>query len=188
MSPIIAVYGTSVWFGGYSGASHFNSGVSTWNVYNTDNGLSDNFVGRIAVESGGAAWFGTYVGADRFDNASWTSYNGRQWSCRGQCSFALHRWKENTKWFGSWHSGVTKFDGFSWTIYNIENSGIINNGVNAIASGPDGSMWFATNGGVSRLSYASDIDQPAPPSDVTVEDVPDDHGHSLEVSWTLSAG
>ncbi len=52
-------------------------------------------------------------------------------------------------WFGT-NSGVSVFDGETWTSYGTSD-GLVNNIVKAIAIDLEGSKWFGTEGGVSKL-------------------------------------
>jgi len=49
---------------------------------------------------------------------------------------------------------VSKFDGISWTTYNWSN-GLVSDYINAITIDAQGNKWFATAGGVSKLSDVS---------------------------------
>jgi len=65
------------WIGTNRGvARHIgNNTIENWTVFNTDNGLVDNFVQAIATEPFGKnIWFGTKGGVSVFDGKSWTSY------------------------------------------------------------------------------------------------------------------
>lgn len=54
-------------------------------------------------------------------------------------------------WFGTWGGGVSLFDGDkTWTSYSAED-GLAGNIVYSIAQEQDGTLWFGTNRGLSRL-------------------------------------
>ncbi|MEI8225718.1 MAG: two-component regulator propeller domain-containing protein [Bacteroidota bacterium] len=64
------------WFGTDQGIAR-HTGYKTlenWTVFNTDNGLVDNFVQAVAVDSKGNLWFGTKGGVSVFDGSAWTSF------------------------------------------------------------------------------------------------------------------
>jgi ligand-binding sensor domain-containing protein len=49
--------------------------MENWTVFDTDNGLVNNFVQAIATEPfGNNVWFGTKGGVSVFDGSNWTSY------------------------------------------------------------------------------------------------------------------
>ena len=69
---------------------------------------------------------------------------------------------QDNKWFGTYgfyndlindliHGGVSKFDGKEWTTYITSNSGLVVNGINAIAIDAQDNKWFGTNHGVSKF-------------------------------------
>jgi ligand-binding sensor domain-containing protein len=65
------------WIGTDKGvARHMgNNTVENWSVFNTGNGLVDNFVQAIANEPfGNNVWFGAKGGVSVFDGTNWTSY------------------------------------------------------------------------------------------------------------------
>lgn len=74
-SVCIAPDGTQ-WFGTDMGvARHVGSNtLEKWTIFNTGNGLIDNFVQFIAVDKKGKIWLGTKGGISVFDGAAWTNY------------------------------------------------------------------------------------------------------------------
>jgi len=65
------------WIGTNRGvARHIGSNsLENWTVFNTDNGLVNNFVQTIAVEPfGKTVWFGTKGGVSVYDGSNWTSF------------------------------------------------------------------------------------------------------------------
>jgi ligand-binding sensor domain-containing protein len=49
------------------------------------------------------------------------------------------------------NGGVLSFDGERWESISIDN-GLVSNSVTSIAVGPDGTIWFGTEYGISRFS------------------------------------
>jgi ligand-binding sensor domain-containing protein len=63
------------WFGTDKGLAR-HSGYKTlenWTVFNTENGLIDNFVQSIVADKDGRLWVGTKAGISIYDGQSWTS-------------------------------------------------------------------------------------------------------------------
>jgi ligand-binding sensor domain-containing protein len=52
-------------------------------------------------------------------------------------------------WFGSHYDGAARFDGKTWTLFGTQD-GLIHPNVTDIYVAKDGSVWFASNGGVTR--------------------------------------
>jgi ligand-binding sensor domain-containing protein len=75
-SICIAKDGTQ-WIGTNMGLARHtgNNTMENWTVFNTDNGLIDNFIQSIATEPFGKnVWIGTKGGVSVFDGINWTSY------------------------------------------------------------------------------------------------------------------
>ena len=67
----------SQWIGTSRGAARHtgNNTIENWTVFNTRNGLVNNFVQAIAAEPFGKnIWFGTKGGVSVFDGTGWTSF------------------------------------------------------------------------------------------------------------------
>jgi ligand-binding sensor domain-containing protein len=64
------------WFGTDMGVGKhvgFNT-LENWTIYNTENGLVNDFVQAIAIDTEGKVWFGTKGGISVFDGTEWSSY------------------------------------------------------------------------------------------------------------------
>jgi len=72
----ICIKGNTQWYGTDAGlASHEGYDyMENWTAYTTENGLADNFVQALAVDSFGKLWAGTKGGVSVFDGSKWTSY------------------------------------------------------------------------------------------------------------------
>ncbi len=72
----ICIEGNRQWYGTDAGlASHDGYDyMENWTAYTTENGLVDNFVQALAVDSSGKLWAGTKGGVSVFDGSKWTSY------------------------------------------------------------------------------------------------------------------
>ena len=64
------------WFGTDLGiARHIGSNtLEKWSIFNTDNGLVDNFVQAITSDNNGALWFGTKGGISILKDEEWKSF------------------------------------------------------------------------------------------------------------------
>jgi ligand-binding sensor domain-containing protein len=64
------------WYGTDKGiAKHTGTRtLDNWTVFTTKDGLVDNFVQAIAIDTMGRLWFGTKGGVSVFDGSSWISY------------------------------------------------------------------------------------------------------------------
>jgi uncharacterized protein YjdB len=125
--------------------------VTKWTVYTTSNGLADNYVSSVVIDSGGNKWFGTEGGVSEFDGTNWTTYNTGNCGLMNNWVYCIAIDASGNKWFGTMGGGVSKFDGINWITYMTANSGLIENRVNSIAIDAQGNKWFGTPSGVSKF-------------------------------------
>jgi len=55
--------------------------------------------------------------------------------------------RNNVKWFGSSHNGLSKLEGDTWTHYNMSNSKIATDRIYGVAIDKNGDKWMASFGG-----------------------------------------
>ena len=114
-----------------------------WTKYAIANGLANNPLNCIAIDSVGSIWVGG-SSVSKFDGSGWSTYLDKL----GIGAIAVD--KQNNKWFGTYGSGIIKFDGTNWTTYNTSNSGLTDNTINSnIAIDLNGNVWAATTNRVS---------------------------------------
>jgi len=73
----IYINGDTQWYGTDAGLARHdgNDYMTKWTAYTTENGLVNNFVQAIAMDSQGKLWVGTKGGVSVFDGSDWISYN-----------------------------------------------------------------------------------------------------------------
>ena len=135
--------------------------AQTFTNYTTDDGLVNNAVNCLWVDSNDNIWFGTQEGISHFDGTTWTNYDVVSHpDLVNNSIFAIFADSDDNLWVGT-DFGANKFDGTTWTTYTDEN-GLADNRVKYINQSADGRMWFANNDGLSILdddtwtSYTSD--------------------------------
>jgi len=144
----------NLWFGTVKDT--YGTGVTMydgtqWQSFDSDDGLINNVVKNIAVDSNGNKWFVANYGISKYDGSSWVSYTSENTGVDLiDYVFSIAIDSEDNKWFGS-YQGALKFDGTNWTVYNSSNSGLEWNYINAIAVDKDDNIWFANEAGVSRF-------------------------------------
>ncbi len=183
----VATDGLSVWCGSYSGVSRLDRIGGDVATFTTDNGLLSNAVYDIELNSNdGSYWLVSDSGLQRNSGGQWNNYT----SAEGLPEDGITGigFGPDSVWCGSWHSGATRIKNGETTTYNPENSGIGSGSVTDIEVAADGSVWFATNSGISLLCYVTVAppEPPAPPTNVTATDADSDHGHMVAVKWMLS--
>ena len=123
--------------------------AQTFTNYTTSNGLPDNNVLCLAVDTAGNMWFGTQSGLAQFDGVSnWTYYNTVSHPTLPDNNItAVAVDSDNNIWVGTDY-GASVFDGATFTTYTTSN-GLGNDRINYIAEAPNGDIWFGEFSGAT---------------------------------------
>ncbi len=72
----ICISGDTQWYGTDMGLARHDGYEygEGWTVYTTTDGLADNFIQAIALDTAGKLWVGTRGGISVLDGSAWTSY------------------------------------------------------------------------------------------------------------------
>ncbi len=153
-----------VLFGQPGGMNMFDG--STWTSYGKAQGLAEENVYDIAIDTSGTKWIATlFGGVSRFDGSTWTTYNTGNSGLPNNNVESVAASNNGDLWFGTTLAGVAGFDGSTWTIYDTSNSGLVNNNIHSIAIYETSSctsctryyrtrreIWLGTGNGVSRYN------------------------------------
>jgi len=175
---IVVESGNRLWFGfGWGGGASvldhggtpFDKGDDTWTTFTTADGLADNHVSAISVDSGGRLWFGTWgggvsvldYGGTPFDKGddTWTTFTTADGLADNDV-WAITVDSRGRLWFGTWDRasaldhGGTPFDkgDDTWATFTTAD-GLADNHVEAIVVDRGGQVWFGTWRGVSVLDH-----------------------------------
>ena len=137
-SIIIAMYGT--------GLSIFKNG--TFTAYNTKNGLIDNRITALSVDSKETIWMGTDgSGIMSFDGKDFEYYSVED----GLISYeiaCIHVDDRDNVWAGTFGGGVAVYDGNTWGSID-KRDGLVNNTIFSIWNYGN-TYWFGSSRGVSQ--------------------------------------
>lgn len=70
----IEAQGDYLWCATSGGAVRVDTRDKSYSVFRTQDGLVDNYVRTVAIDSSGVVWFGTQNGLSSFDGSNWISY------------------------------------------------------------------------------------------------------------------
>lgn len=141
---------SSLWVGTSVGVLEID--MASKNVRQTftrDDGLANEYVFAIGIDSQGYKWFGTNAGGvSRYRNGEWKTY----FPMHGLADYWVYSFAEQQNgsfWIGTW-AGVNKVDlkSMEFTTYLKE---LINEWVYAIAVDSSNRVWFGTEGGLSMF-------------------------------------
>jgi ligand-binding sensor domain-containing protein len=105
------------WYGTNNGVAR-HTGTKTlenWTVFNTNNGLVDNFVQAIAIDITGKMWFGTKGGVSVFDGTAWTSYSIKE-GLHSNNILCITSDKNGILWLGT-DNGVMSYNNGEFACY-----------------------------------------------------------------------
>jgi signal transduction histidine kinase len=138
----------AVWFGGFSGLSRFLDGKFT--NYTTNDGLPHMLVHKLAADTNGLLYVATKGGLARYDGTGFTNITARLGTIDTDCPFID---KDGVVWFGSrrgaWRYKPSAAKGAESLVNYSALDGLIDDEVFDIRAGPNGSIWFATQGGAA---------------------------------------
>lgn len=121
--------------------------------FNTDNGLSSNFITSLYEDRDKNIWIGTssnglirynHKGFDVFTEAEGLTENSIE---------AIYEDREGSLWVGTYRNGLNRFRDTKFLNWSAS-EGLANNLVFQAYPDNDGSIWICTAGGLSRLKDA----------------------------------
>ena len=114
---VLITSNTTQWFGTDQGlARHIgNNTLGGWTVFNTKDGLIDNFVQAIAADNTGQIWVGTKGGASVYNGTKWTSFT-KENGLNSNNVLCISVDKSGVVWFGT-DDGVTSYKDQKFTGY-----------------------------------------------------------------------
>ncbi|MCP4696872.1 MAG: hypothetical protein GY862_08495 [Gammaproteobacteria bacterium] len=127
--------------------------VYTNRGFSNMNGLPDNNVQSLAIDSAGGLWAGTHNGLARLDaDGVWTVYNENNANLPDNDVRSLAIDSTGRLWAGT-SSGLARLDANGvWTMYYMSNSGLPHNFIQSLAVDGAGGLWAGTlDGGLARL-------------------------------------
>jgi signal transduction histidine kinase/ligand-binding sensor domain-containing protein len=127
-------------------------------AFTTVDGLSDDRVGRIVLDSRGLLWFCTSAGLTRFDGSQFQSFTERE----GLPFPAVNDLLETPSgdfWLATNGGGVIRFPGSAaprpYEAFTVSREPTSNR-VNRFFRAPDGAIWVGTDGGLFRMTLGTD--------------------------------
>lgn len=150
---IVEDRGGNFWFGtdGF-GICKYDGEVFTH--FTETDGLSDNVIHDMAIDSKGIIWIGTYYGGvSKFDGQSFSNPT-KEGLIKGVEVSGFYEDKSGDMWFAVENQGVYRFDGTSYTNL-FKKEGLPTNGVLSILEDKEGRRWFGGWGGLFRYDGTS---------------------------------
>ena len=120
-------------------------------VWLDKNGLPNNTVRAIAQTTDGYIWLGTEEGLARFDGLRFAIFDKQNTpEFRSNVVTALIGAQDGGLWVGTRAGGLLHYDGKAFRRLTTAD-GLPHHSVRALAQGPDGTIWAATNAGLALI-------------------------------------
>jgi ligand-binding sensor domain-containing protein len=138
----------ALWVGTSVGAMEIDLKTSKpLNTFTRQQGLANEYVFAIGVDSEGYKWFGTNAGgASRYKDGKWKTY----FPMHGLADYWIYSFvndKDGNLWIGTW-AGANFFNVKTGKFKTYVKE-LINEWVYGLTLDKDGRVWFGTEGGVS---------------------------------------
>ena len=139
-----------LWVGTSGGALEID--IATHELLNTftrKDGLANEYIFGIGVDSDGFTWFGTNAGgASRYKDGEWQVF----FPMHGLADYWIYTFaeqKDRIYWIGTW-AGANRVDLETMKITTIKDE-LVNEWVYGLAVDSENRVWFGTEGGISML-------------------------------------
>jgi len=141
-----------IWIATNYGLNRFD-GIKFKNYYEK-NGLLSNKIYSLYQDGKNRIWVGTGGGVNIIKDDSIQSRKVLK-PLTSSTILDINQDKNNNFWFATNGQGVWRWNGKQHLKHYTTAAGLVNNEVNAIATGSNGVIWFGTNGGLSRLNLST---------------------------------
>jgi ligand-binding sensor domain-containing protein len=140
----------TLWVGTSTGVNEVDLATGKLrNTFTRHNGLANEYVFGIGVDSQGYTWFGTNAGgASRYRDGQWKTF----FPMHGLADYWVYAFandKQGNLWIGTW-AGANRYDPKTQKFKTYVKE-LINEWVYGIDVDRDGRVWFGTEGGVSMF-------------------------------------
>jgi len=143
----------ALWFGSPSaGVSSVDSTRTQWSAFGQADGLASNSVTTLFVDHAGDLWAGCAGGVSRRNGSLWSNFltGGFPITVQAMAEDAAHQlWIQTDG--GLYSIDAARTSSRAWSTAD----GLADDIVTALLSTSDGSMWFGTARGLSRLTSGS---------------------------------
>lgn len=138
----------TLWVGTSVGAHEIDLKTSRpRNTFTRQDGLANEYVFAVGIDSEGYKWFGTNAGgASRYKDGKWKTY----FPMHGLADYWIYSFandRSGNLWIGTW-AGVNHFNVKTGKMKTYVKE-LINEWVYGLSVDKDGRVWFGTEGGVS---------------------------------------
>src|SRR5206468_11348642 len=139
-------------------ATSLSARESPMRMFTTVDGLSDNRLHRIILDSRGLLWISSVNGISRFDGSHFQVFGVAQGLPFPSINDLLET-PDGDFWLATNGAGVIRFPVSSrrrgYETFSVSSEPTANR-VNRLHRGPDGTIWAGTDGGLFRMTVGTD--------------------------------
>ena len=146
----------TLWIGTFGAGLAGLGKDGTFMVYDESNGLLQNYVRSLLVDSRGRLWVGTKFGANLLEDGRMRSYTVYQ-GMPNDNIWCIDEDNSGGLWFGTDGAGVLRYAGERFVTFTVT-EGLCSDLVMSVVSDKRGDLWLGTyNNGVCRMDAMANI-------------------------------
>ena len=154
----IAGKGNDVWFATLGGVSRcsLNSdhSFSPLQTFTEENGLKENYVYSVFIDSKNRVWFGTDgKGITVYENKTFRNYS-TDVGLKSNVIYSITEDSEGTIWFSTQDAGIYSFDGKVFKNYSL-NEGLSETDISSIKADDQGNLIIVNDHGIDVMQTGS---------------------------------
>lgn len=132
-----------------------DSPVYSRRVWQSSDGLPEDYAQALAQTADGYLWVGTSGGLVRFDGTHFTVFNHEnEPAFRDDSVYCLYTSKDRTLWIGSEGGGLIRYREGAFRAYGVA-QGLSNGFVRVIFEDRQRNLWVGTDAGLFRMQHES---------------------------------
>jgi diguanylate cyclase (GGDEF)-like protein len=138
-----------VWAASNKGVLQFQN-YKLENVFDTKDGLPNDFMTNAFQDSHGRLWFTGQGGLSEYRNGEFVNYTKDQ-GLAGNNVRTIYEDKDGVLWIGTYDEGLSRYKDGKFSSIQVDN-GLFSNGVFAFEEDDRGNFWISSNRGIYRVS------------------------------------
>ncbi len=153
----IAGKGSDVWFATLGGVSRCNingNGISPLQTFTQQNGLKENYVYNVFIDSKNRVWFGTDgKGITVYENGVFRNYS-KEVGLKSDVIYSITEDTHGIIWFSTIDAGIYSFDGKNFHNYSV-NEGLSETDISSINADDHGNLIIVNDHGIDVMQTAT---------------------------------
>ncbi|HYV91738.1 MAG TPA: two-component regulator propeller domain-containing protein [Chitinophagales bacterium] len=154
----IAGKGNDVWFASLGGVSRCkltgDHSYSALQTFTEENGLKENYVYNVFIDSKNRVWFGTDgKGITVYENNAFRNYS-KEAGLKSNVIYSITEDSHGTIWFSTQDAGIYSFDGKNFHNYSLS-EGLSETDISSIKADDNGNIIIVNDHGIDVMQTAN---------------------------------